>query len=226
MGFFSSFFKREKPHKATPFEVFLRAFSDDPNLADRMIRDAKPSNRLMMAFCLACLHGGYTITAEIRHSLENLPALPDPSLPTQFQFDAATQEVIAFVFFSVMAEHLEAADEAEDEPESEQLRALKEARYLAESITAKYTTPQIPEYIKSRILSYSLAAHKRKNLFDEAANQILTATRRGTNGASVDNLIAFTAIQHVLVSGMLLAIKRGISQQYAEWKSNPERFGS
>lgn len=225
MGFFSSLFKGKQPNKATPFEAFLRAFTDDPHLADKMIRETKPSNRLMMAFCLACLHGGYTITVEIRHSLESLPVLPSAS-PPNFQFDAVAQEVIAFVFFTVMAEHLEAADEAEDESESEQLRALKEARYLAESLTAKYTTAQPTDYIKNRILIYSLAAHKKKSLFEEASNKIIAATSSGKSGASIDSIVAFTAIQHALASNMLLAIKDGISALYANWQSNPDSFGT
>jgi hypothetical protein len=225
MGFFASLLKGKQPNKVTPFEAFLRAFTDDPHLADKMIRDAKPSNRLMMAFCLACLHGGYTITAEIRHSLESLPALPSAS-PPNFQFDAVAQEVIAFVFFTVMAEHLEAEDEAEDEPEGEQLRALKEARYLAESLTAKYTTAQPTEYIKNRLLIYSLAAHKKKNLFEEASNKIIAATSSGKSGASIDSIVAFAAVQHALASDMLLAIKDGISVLYANWRSNPNSFGT
>jgi hypothetical protein len=220
MDFFKSFFKREKTQKITAFESILRALSNDPNLAETMIHDAKPSDRIVIAFCLACLHGGYTITAEIRHSLENRPTLQGKLSSNQFQFDAVVQEVIAFVFFSVMAEF----QQATDNNKSGRIAALKEARYIAESLTEQYTTSQTPEYIKSRIASYSMALYKGENLFEEAANKIITGISIGANGASVDNLIALALIQHALASDMLFAIKRGISQLYADWQSNPEWY--
>ena len=227
MGFLSSLFKRHKPHKATPFEAFLRSFSSDPNLADKMIRESKPSDRLVMAFCMACLYGGYTLTAELRKSLEELPAIPGALARPPFQFDAVAQEVIAFVFYAVMAEHLDAQDETEDEPESEQLSALKEARYLAESLTAEFTIPRSSEYIKSRILTYSLATSMRKNLFEEGAKRILEAVHSGTNGTlHLERIMEFTIVQHALTADILPAIKRGVNQLYKNWQSNPERFGS
>lgn len=228
MGFLSSLFKGKKVSYATPFEAFLRAFSDDPNLADKMIRDTKQSNRLMMAFCLACLHGGYTITVEIRDSLANLPSLPGAFSPETFPFDAVVQEVIAFVFYTVMAEHMCEKDETEDEdePESEQFRALKEARYLADSLATKYIPARTPEYFKGRLLAYSLASYKRKDLFEEAANHVLKAVHAGSGRASIDDVMKFTAIQHALVSNMLPAIKDGVNRLYADWQSNPVDFDS
>ena len=228
MGFLSSLFKGNKVSHAMPFEAFLRAFSDDPNLADKMIRDTKQSNRLMMAFCLACLHGGYTITVEIRDSLANLPSLPGAFPPEPFPFDAAVQEVIAFVFYTVMAEHMREEDETEeeDESESEQFRALKEAQYLADSLAIKYIPARTPEYFRGRLLAYSLASYKRKNLFEEAANHVLRALLGGSGRASIDDVKKHTAIQHALVSNMLPAIKDGVNRLYADWQSNPVGFGS
>lgn len=211
--------------KVTSFEIFLQAFSDDPNLADKMIREAKPSNRLMMAFCLACLHGAYTITIEIRDSIENLPSFAEGSSSNPFPFDAVAQEVIAFIFFTVMAEHMEKNDDTEEEePESEQFVALKEARCLAESITQNYTTSRTPEYIKGRLLSYSFAQYKKKSLFEEISNYIVAAIHGGNNQASAENIIQFAAIQHALSSEMLLAIKNGVNELYGDWQTKPEWF--
>lgn len=230
MGFFLSLFKGKKGNHATPFEAFLRAFSDDPHLADKMIRDTKRTNHLMMAFCLACLHGGYTITAEIRDSFANLPSLPGASPAGPFPFDAVAQEVIAFVFYSVMAEHMREEDEDEtedeDEPESEQFQALKEARYLADSLATKYIPGRSPEYFRGRLLAYSLASYKRKSLFEEAANHVLKAVNTGSDRASIDDVMKFAVIQQALVSNMLPAIKDGVNRLYADWQSNPEGFGS
>lgn len=230
MGFFSSLFKGKEGNHATPFEAFLRAFSDDPNLADKMIRDSKRTNRLMMAFCLACLHGGYTITAEIRESIKNLPSLPGTSPVGPFPFDAVAQEVIAFVFYCVMAEHMSEDDEDEtedeDEPESEQFQALKEARYLADSLATKYIPGRSPEYFRSRLLAYSWASYKRKSIFEEAANHVLKEVNAGSVRASIDDVIKFAMIQQALVSNMLPAIKDGVNRLYADWQLNPEGFGS
>lgn len=228
MGFFSSLFKGKKGNHATPFEAFLRAFSDDPHLADKMIRDAKRTNRLMMAFCLACLHGGYTITAETRDSFANLPSLPGAYPAGPFPFDAVAQEVIAFVLYSVMAEHMREEDETEDEdePESEQFQTLKEALYLADSLATKYIPGRSPEYFRGQLLTYSLAAYKRKSIFEEAANHVLKAVNTGSDGASIDDLMKFAVIQQVLVSNMLPTIKDGVNRLYADWQSNPEGFGS
>lgn len=228
MGFLSSLFKGKKVNHATPFEAFLRAFSDDPNLADKMIRDTKQSNRLMMVFCLACLHGGYTITVEIRDSLSNLPSVPGASPLGPFPFDAVVQEVIAFVFYSVMAEHMREEDETEDEdePESEQFQALKEARYLADSLVTKYIPARTPEYFRERLLAYSLASYKRKSIFEEAANRVLKAAHAGSDRASIDDVMKFAVIQHALASNMLTVIKDGVNRLYADWQSNRVGFGS
>lgn len=228
MSFFSSLFKGKKGNHATPFEAFLRAFSDDPHLADKMIRDTKQSNRLMMAFCLACLHGGYTITAEIRDSIGNLPDLPGASLAGPFPFDAVAQEVIAFVFYSVIAEHMREDDETEDEdePESEQFQALKEARYLADSLATKYIPDRTPEYFRGRLLSYSLASYKRKSIFEEAANHVLKAMHAGSDRAPIDDVMKFAVIQHALVSNMLPTIKDGVNRLYADWQSDRAGFGT
>lgn len=230
MGFFSSFFKGKKGNHATPFETFLRAFSDDPHLADKMIRDTKHTNRLMMAICLACLSGGYTITAEIRDSLADLPSLPGTSPAGSFPFDAVAQEVIALLFYIVMAEHMreddETEEEDEDEPESEQFKALKEARYLADSLATKYIPSRSPEYFRGRLLTYSLVSYKRKSIFEEAANHILKAVNSGSDRASIDDVMKFAVIQQALASNMLSAIKDGVNRLYADWQSNPEGFGS
>jgi hypothetical protein len=177
---------------------------------------------------LACLHGGYSIAVEIRDSLASLPRLPGAFPPESFPFDKVAQEVIAFVFYTIMAEHMREENESEDEdePESERFRALKEARSLADSLATNYIPARTPEYFRGRLLTYSLALHKHKNLFEEAANHILKVVNEGSGQASIDDVMKFAVIQHALASNMLLAIKDGVNQLYADWQSNPMGFGS
>lgn len=193
MGFLSRVFGRKKPSPAMPFEAFLRQFADDPGLADRMIRESKQEARLMMAFCLACLYGGYTLTVQIRESIASLPHPGGSTSSDPFPFDAVAQEAIALIFYVVMAEHLNNADEEDDDddeddddeddddddnesnesPKNEKFEALKEARYLADSLAEGCIDNRPKDYFKGRLLSYSFYSHTGKNFLEEAANQVL-----------------------------------------------------
>lgn len=187
-----------------PLEAFLRQFADDPDLADRMIRDKKPETRLTMALCFACLYGGYTLTVQIRESLASLPHLGGSTSSDPFPFDAVAQETIAFILYTAMAEHLNNADEEDDDddddddesnerPKNEKFEALKGATYLADLLAARYIENRPKDYFRSRQLCYSLDNHKGKNLFEEAAKQVLKVLPPSVGPESLEDMFQFVA---------------------------------
>ena len=222
----------QKPKPASKFEAFLQRFNDQPTLVDDLIRGSKVTHKLMNAICFACLQSGYAITREIRDSLRGLPKL-NPGLSTSpFQFDGVAREVIAFVFFTIMADHFTDSDEENDESGStnddELFESIKAARYLAESFISKNTELGAGELLKGRILSYSLAHRKRANLYETAATRILEVNRYGPTDAKfqLEDLLAVAVVQRVLASDILASTQSGIRAMYLEWKSSPASFGS
>jgi len=78
------------------------------------------------------------------------------------------------------------------------------------------------------LMAYSLANYRRKSVFEQATNYVLTAFNSETDGAAsqVHDIARFSAIQSVLTSDVLPALQTGIDALYAEWKANPNAFGS
>jgi hypothetical protein len=231
MGFFSKLWG-QTPKPASRLEAFLQRFNDQPTLVDDLIRGSKSTHRLMNAICFACLQSGYAITREIRDSLRDLPKLHPGTATSSFQFDSVAREVVAFVFFTVMADHFTDSDEEDDESrganDDELFESIKAARYLAESVISRNTELGDGELLKGRILRYSQAHNKRANLFEVAATRILEANRYSHTDAKpqLEDLLGGAIVQRVLASDILPATQSGIRAMYSEWKSNPASFGS
>lgn len=94
MGLLRKLFRRQRASPPEPLEALLQQFSDDADLADRMIEGASEGTRIELAICLACLQSAYESTARLRASFNELPSL-DPQSKIAFPFDAVVEETFS-----------------------------------------------------------------------------------------------------------------------------------
>jgi hypothetical protein len=239
MRFLNRLFRRRSRWQTTGFEEFLKSLGRE-GVADGLISETRASHRLETALCFGALHGGYKIAEAIRETIHDQPSLRRDGSEVTAQFDKLSQECIALVLFTMMAEHLADKDDDEDEDEDEdseindaeadhgskpipdKLGALRAALYFADGITQKFMPDRPKELFSNRVRAYSFCAYKQRSILESAAHRILDSA--SIPPLSLERIGLHMAIQMVLISGVLEATKRGADDLYEAYKANPNLF--